>query len=274
MKKNILSMMAIIVSASASTQLNAGPLELGTSGNFAALASTTLTNTGSSVINGGDIGLSPGTSITGFPPGTLTSPYSFHIADTVSLQARNDLITAYNNAAGLIPTQDLSGQDLGGLTLTPGVYSFTSSAQLTGILNLNALGNPNAQFVFQIGSTLTTATNSSVFTINGGAHSGANVYWKVGSSATLGTGTNFEGHILAFTSITLNTNANIFEGSALAINGAVTLDSNQITNYVTVVPEASSMALSLIVGGCLLGLRSLRKYLAFNPTQSATSSSS
>ena len=218
--------------------------------------------------------MSPGTSLTGFPPGTLSLPYSFHITDAVTLQARNDLTTAYNNAAGLTPTQDLSGQDLGGLTLTPGVYSFSSSAQLTGILNLNALGDPNAQFVFQIGSTLTTATNSSVLTINGGAHDGANVYWKVGSSATLGTGTNFEGHILAWTSITLNTNANIFEGSALAINGAVTLDSNQITNYVTVVPEASSMVLSLIGGGCLLGLRSLRKYLTVNPTQSATSSSS
>ena len=149
-----------------------------------------------------------------------------HAADAVALQAQNDLTTAYNAAAGLAPTQNLTGQDLGGLTLTPGVYFFSSSAQLTGTLTLNDLGDPNAQFVFQIGSTLTTASNSSVVTINGGSMPGCNVFWQVGSSATLGTGTAFEGHILALTSITLNTGATILDGSALARNGAVTLDTN------------------------------------------------
>ena len=129
-------------------------------------------------------------------------------------------------AAGLAPTQNLTGQNLGGLTLTPGVYSFSSSAQLTGTLTLDAQGDPNALFVFQIGSTLTTASNSSVVFINGGQ--GNNTFWQVGSSATLGTGTAFTGNILALASITLTTGANIRCGRALARNGAVTQDHNNI----------------------------------------------
>ncbi len=191
-------------------------VDLGTAGNFAVLAGTTVTNTGSTVINGGDVGVSPGTAITGFPPGTITPPYTMQAGNAVALQAQSDLTTAYNTAAGLSPTKDLTGQDLGGMTLTPGVYSFSSSAQLTGTLTLNDLGNPNAQFVFQIGSTLTTASNSSVVTINGGSMPGCTVFWQVGSSATLGTGTAFEGHILALTSITMTTGATILDGSALA----------------------------------------------------------
>jgi len=118
-------------------------------------------------------------------------------------------------------------EPIGGLTLTPGVYNFTSSAFLTGTLTLDSLGDPNALFVFQIGSTLITASDASVLSING--TNGCNIYWQVGSSATLGTGTDFEGSILALTSITLNTNADIMNGRALALNGAVTLDSNTIT---------------------------------------------
>ena len=144
----------------------------------------------------------------------MKPPFTTHAADAVALQAQNDLTTAYNAAAGLVHTQDLTGQDLGGLTLMPGVYFFSSSAQLTGTLTLNDQGDPNAQFVFQIGSTLTTASNSSVVTINGGSMPGCTVFWQVGSSATLGTGTAFEGHILALTSITLNTGATILDGSA------------------------------------------------------------
>src|ERR1700728_4676631 len=140
--------------------------------------------------------------------------------------AESDLTTAYNTAMGLSRTGTLTGQNLGGMTLTPGVYFFASSAQLTGALTLNTLGNPNAVFVFQIGSTLTTASASSVIFTN--SLTDSNVYWQVGSSATLGTTTAFEGNILALTSITLNTGATIGCGSALAINGAVTLDNNVI----------------------------------------------
>ena len=133
----------------------------------------------------------------------------------------------------------MTGQDLGGLTLTPGVYCFSSSAQLTGTLTLDAQGNPNAVFIFKIGSTLTTASNSSVVVINTGGNSSiaCNVFWQVGSSATLGTGTSFAGNILALTSITLNTGANV-SGRVLARNGAVTLD----TNNVTVCPPPRSSA--------------------------------
>src|SRR6202022_32198 len=125
----------------------------------------------------------------------------------VAMQAQNDLTTAYNNIAATPCTVDLTGQNLGGLTLTPGVYCFSSSAQLTGTLTLNALGNPNALFIFKIGSTLTTASSSSVQVINPG--SDCNVFWQVGSSATLGTGTSFVGNILALSSITLTTGATV-----------------------------------------------------------------
>lgn len=261
MRSRTLILLAITALAGIAPRAKADVI-LGTAGNFAVLAGSTVTNTGPSVIDGGHVGVSPGSAITGFPPGVLVPPFVFHSADAAALQAQNDLTTAYNAAAGLAPTQDLTGQNLGGLTLLPGVYRFSSSAQLTGTLTLNDLGNPNAQFVFQIGSTLTTASNSSVVTINGGPVPGCTVFWQVGSSATLGTGTAFEGHILALTSITLNTGASILDGSALARNGAVTLDSNRITNCVatSAVPEPAPMALALI-GGALLGLPALGRRL-------------
>src|SRR4051812_43298583 len=192
MRRTVRALLAITALAGFSRETRADVF-LATAGNFSVLAGSTVTNTGSSVIDGGDVGVSPGTAITGFPPGTILPPFTMHAGDAVAIQAQNDLTTAYNTAAGLAPTQDLTGQNLGGLTLTPGVYSFSSSAQLTGTLTLNDLGNPNAQFVFQIGSTLTTASNSSVVTINGGPMPGCTVFWQVGSSATLGTGTAFEG---------------------------------------------------------------------------------
>jgi hypothetical protein len=234
------------------THAQAATITLGTAGDFSVLAGTTVTNTGPSVIDGGNVGVSPGSAITGFPPGSVSPPFTLNAADAIALQGQNDLTTAYNVAVGLAPTQNLTGQDLGGLTLLPGVYFFASSAQLTGTLTLNDLGDPNAQFVFQIGSTLTTASDSSVVTINGGSMPGCTVFWQVGSSATLGTGTEFEGHILALTSITLTTGANITDGSALARNGAVTLDTNNITNCVASVPEPSAAAL-IIVGAVLTG---------------------
>jgi hypothetical protein len=248
-KTLFLTLIAGLVSFPLSTYAD---ISLGTAGNFAVLGGASVTNTGTSVIDGGDVGVSPGTSITGFPPGTIVPPFTIHNGDATAAQAQLDLTSAYNAAAGLAVTQDLSGQDLGGLTLTPGVYHFSSSAQLTGTLTLNDLGDPNAQFVFQIGSTLTTASNAIVTTINGGPMPGCTVFWQVGSSATLGTTTSFEGHILALASITLNTGATILDGSALAQNGSVTLDTNTITNCVRAVPEPGTMTLALIGGVMLL----------------------
>lgn len=210
--------------------LAATPVDLGTSNNFAVLGGSTVTNTGSSVVNG-DLGLSPGTSVTGFPPGVVSG--TIHIADSTAASAQTSLTTAYNNAASQPCDTDLTGQDLGGLTLTPGVYCFSTSAQLTGTLTLNAQGDPSAVFIFRIGSTLTTASNSRVNLIN--STQSCNVFWQVGSSATLGTNTIFTGNILALTSITLNTGATV-DGRVLARNGAVTLDTNIITTAVCAAP--------------------------------------
>ncbi len=202
---------------------------LGTAESFGVLGGSAVTNTGASVITG-NLGVSPGTAVTGFPPGSVTPPGAIHSADAVAAQAQIDLTTAYNAIVATPTLVDLTGTDLGGLTLTPGVYGFSSSAQLTGTLTLNALGNPNAVFIFKIGSTLTTASNSSVVFINTGGNSSMScrVFWQVGSSATLGTTTSFAGNILALTSITLNTGANV-SGRVLARNGAVTLAGNNVT---------------------------------------------
>ncbi len=198
---------------------------LGTADSFAVLAGQTVTNTGTSVING-SVGVSPGSAVVGFPPGIVTPPGTINAGDAVATQAQSDLVTAYNNLAGLAPTSVLTGQDLGGLTLTSGTYFFASSAQLTGTLTLDAQGSSNAFWVFQIGSTLTTASASDVNFING---SQAPVFWQVGSSATLGTGSDFIGNIVALTSITLTTGVDIACGGALARNGSVTLDTNTIS---------------------------------------------
>jgi hypothetical protein len=203
-----------------------GPLpNIGTAGNYAVLAAATVTNTGPSWITG-EVGLSPGTSVTGFPPGT-----SGHqdIADGAAVQAMLDLTTAYNNAAGATTTATLTGQDLGSKTLVPGAYKYASSAQLTGTLTLDGGGSTTGLWIFQIGSTLTTASSSRVSLINGAQP--CDVFWQVGSSATLGTATAFVGNILANTSITMTTGATL-NGRALAgavtSSGAVTLDTNRI----------------------------------------------
>ena len=204
--------------------LASAQVALGTAQAFGALAGSTVTNVGPSVVTG-DVGVSPGAAITGFPPGTATG--LLHGGDATAAQAQTDLTTAYNAAAATACGTNLTGIDLGGLTLTPGVYCFNTSAQLTGNLTLNFQGNPNAAFLFQIGSTLTTASNSSVLATNtGGASCLANINFQVGSSATLGTTTSFAGNLLALTSITLNTGTSM-RGRALARNGAVTLDSNR-----------------------------------------------
>ncbi len=207
------------------TAAAAGPaqVELATAAPFAVLGASTVTNTGPSILNG-DLGLSPGTSVTGFPPGIDNG--TMHITDAVATQAQSDLTLAYNDAAGRPPNSNLSGSDLGGLTLTAGVYKFDSSAQLTGTLTLNAQGSSEAVFIFQIGSTLTTASASRVQVSNGAQ--ACHVFWQVGSSATLGTTTDFVGNVMALASITATTGATI-DGRLLARTAAVTLDTNVIT---------------------------------------------
>jgi hypothetical protein len=199
------------------------PVGLGTTDSFAVLAGSTVTNTGPSVISG-SVGLDPGSAVTGFPPGIVLAGTT-HISDGLALQAKNDLITAYNDAAGRSSTATISG-DLAGRTLTPGVYTSASSLGLSGALTLDAQGNPSAVFVFQAGSSLIVGSGAQVNLI-GGAQA-CNVYWQVGSSATIGTGAAFVGNILALTSISMTTGATL-NGRALARNGAVTLDTNTIT---------------------------------------------
>jgi Ice-binding-like len=195
---------------------------LGTAAGFAVLGASTVTCTGPSRIVG-DVGVSPGSAITGFPPCKLTG--TLHAADAVSLQAQKDAHTAYTNLAGATCTTDLTGKDLGGMTLAPGVYCFSSSAQLTGTLNLSGGG----VYIFQIGSTLTTASGSSVLISNAQpCDASSNVFWQVGSSATLGTTTAFAGNILANISITMTTGATL-DGRAIALTGAVTMDTNTIS---------------------------------------------
>lgn len=213
---------AILCGASILPAQTAPPL--GTAESFAVLGSSTVTNTGPTVVTG-SLGVSPGSAVTGFPPGSVVNGF-IHIADAVAADAQDSANSAYNDLAGQSCTQDLTGQDLGGLTLTSGVYCFSSSAQLTGTLTLDAQGDPGAVFIFQIGSTLTTASGSSVEVINGGSL--CDVFWQVGSSATLGTTTSFVGNILALASITLNTGASV-QGRTLALTGAVDLDSNTVT---------------------------------------------
>jgi len=191
-------------------------------GSFAVLAGTTVTNTGATTV-AGDLGVSPGTAVTGFPPGLVSG--TMHAADGVAAQAQADLITAFNDAAGRSGASSVSG-DLTGLTLGPGVYKSTSGLGITGAVTLDAHGDPKAVFIFQISSTLITGSGSHVLLAN--SANACNVFWQVGSSATIGTNSVFEGNILALTSIALMTGAK-FDGRALARNGAVTLDTNVIT---------------------------------------------
>jgi type VI secretion system secreted protein VgrG len=214
---------------------------------FGVLGGSAVTNTNDTVIDG-DLGVYPGTSITGFPPGIVNG--TIYDGDAVAMQAQADALSAYTFLQGLSSTENLSGQNLGGLELTPGVYTFNSSAQLTGSLTLNFEGLSNQSVVFQIGSTLTTASASTVMGINMGQND--NIYWAVGSSATLGTTTAFKGTIIADASDTLNTGASDNCGRVIALNGAVTLDDNFINNCATTTtsttttgttPEPSSVML-------------------------------
>lgn len=201
-------------------------VNLKSASNFLVLAGSTVTNIGPSVLTGGNLGLSPGSAVTGFPPGTLTPPAVMHVTDPIAAQAQLDLTAAYNYAAGVQGAAVLPG-DMAGLTFTPGVYKTSSTVMLSsGNVTLDAQGNANAVFIFQVGSTLTTLGSTQV--VLAGSAQAKNVFWQVGSSATLGTNSIFMGTIMALQSITLDTGASL-TGRALARNGAVTLDSNSIT---------------------------------------------
>ncbi len=199
------------------------PVSLGSAGNYAVLAASTITNTGPTIING-DRGLSPGTAVTGFPPGQVNG--TVHTADAAALQAKNDLTTAYDDAAAR-PSTATVPVELGGTIKTPGVYeSPAGTFGITGTLTLDAQGDAGAVFIFKAASTLITGSASNVNLANGA--SADNVFWTVGSSATLGTYSIISGNILAVASITVTTGVTI-NGRALARNAAVTLDSNTIT---------------------------------------------
>lgn len=211
---------------------------LATAGNYSVLAATTVTNTNPSVL-GQSVGLSPGTSIVGFPPGIVLAPGTIEASSPVTLQAQNDLTTGYANAAGRSVEFTQTNPDLVGQTLIPGVYAATAKAplSLSGQLVLDGQSNPNAVFIFQTDSTLITATGSTIVLINGASE--CNIFWQVGSSATLGSGSVFIGNILALTSITVES-AVVVHGRALARTGAVTLDNDTFTQPSCVPSVATS----------------------------------
>jgi ice-binding like protein len=194
---------------------------------FAVLGASTVTNTGLTIVTG-DVGVSPGTAITGFPPGTVVAG-AIHAGDMAAAQAHAaaTIENATLRAMTCLPSNNLSGQVLGTqvLSLPPGVYCFDTTAQLTGTLFLTGAG----PWVFQVGTTLTTASNSAIIVADAGTScSGSNVFWQIGTAATLGTGTRFEGNIYAATSITLTTGASV-SGSAVALTAAVTMDTNIVS---------------------------------------------
>jgi Ice-binding-like/Bacterial Ig-like domain (group 3) len=199
------------------------PISLASAADYAVLAASTVTNTGATTITG-DLGLSPGTSVTGFPPGQVTG--TSHVADAAAAQAASDLTAAYGDAAGR-PVTATVPVELGGTTKTPGVYASPAGTfGITGTLTLDAQGDPGAIFIFKAASTLITASSSGVNLINGAR--ACNVFWQVGSSATLGTYSIIRGNVMALASVTVTTGVTV-DGRVLARSAAVTLDTDTIT---------------------------------------------
>jgi hypothetical protein len=264
----VLALVAVMALPLAGLAATTTPL-LGSAQSFAVLGATTVTNTGATVITG-DLGVSPGTAITGFQPapfntimgpGTVTAgdglvSGTIYAGGPIAAQAHVDAIIAYNALIAQTPgTIYTPIMEIGGLTFTPGVYFFPSSAQITaaaGPVTLDFQGNPNAVFIFQIGSTLITGVGSQVIVVNnvGQDCPGTNVYWAVGSSATIGVDSQFVGNILALISITLNTGASV-SGSVLALTGAVTMDTNKVSvcSGGTVLPPPPSYGSVKVTGG-------------------------
>jgi hypothetical protein len=248
---NIVKLVIFLLSGIACGAVSAAPPDLGKLQSFAVLGNSTVTNTGDTYITG-DVGVTPGTDITGTPTLILTNG-TLHSDTDLARQALTDAGAVY---AGLTnptttTTKVLTGTNLGGLTLAPGVYDFSSSALLTGKLILDSEKKTGAVFIFRTGTTLDTATGAEVSFMNGSTD---NVFWLVGSSATIGTGTKFVGNIIANSSITLNTGASILNGRAIALTGAVTMN----TNTVSPVPEPHTYAL-MLAGLGMLGFMARRK---------------
>ncbi len=241
MNRKFLVLSAVLAFASLQTQARAISLE--SAGSFGLLGGTGVSNVGLSVINDGNVGSSPTPAVSGFPPGVVNNGILFTTADPVTAQAHTDLITAYT-AAQTAPGGAPGPADLGGVSLDPGVYTYASTAPWTaGTLTLNGLGDPNAEWIFQIGSDLTTPAGATVVLINGASPN--HVFWQIGSSATLGAANTFAGNILALTSITLG--GGTLDGRALAIDGLVSITTAETVN----VPEPGA---SLSLGTALVML--------------------
>jgi hypothetical protein len=219
-----LGLAGVAFAGSASAAAYETSVGLGTAAPYSALAGSTVTNTGTSVLNG-NVGVSPGSAVTGFPPGITGGV--INAANAAAAGAQSDLTIAYNDAAGRTPTGTSLGSSLVGGSYQPGVYNAASSLGVSGAVTLDGQGNPNSVFIFQVGAALTTATSTSIVLI--GNAQACNVFWQVGTSATLGTSNAFVGTVMALTSVTANTGTTI-QGRALARNGAVTLDTNTFTS--------------------------------------------
>jgi hypothetical protein len=215
----------------ASAYDNPAPVALGSAGAFTVLAGSTVTNTNETVVSadagiGGNLGVSPGSAVTGFPPGVVDPPGEIHAGDATAGTAQTSAVAAYNDAAGRTPDVVFDPvYDLGGESFTAGVYKAPTSLALTGSVTLDAEGNPDAVFIFQVGSTLVTAASSTVLLVDGAQ--ACNVFWQVGSSATLGASSTFNGTIIALTSVSVG-NAVDIQGRLLAGSGAVTLDGDTV----------------------------------------------
>ncbi|MGC1213770.1 MAG: ice-binding family protein [Micromonospora sp.] len=201
-----------------------GPVDLATAASYAVLADNAVTNSGNSVING-NVGVHPGTAVSGFPPGAINGER--HAGDAVAERAQSDLTAAFDDAAGRTASRTI-GPQLGSQTLTPGVYKARDDATLDGTLTLDAQGDSRAVFIIQLGSRLTTAQNSAVQVVNSPGPA-CGVVWTVGDSATLGSNTSFVGRVMAVKDITLQSAAKVEQGGALSRDGAVSLDTNAVS---------------------------------------------